>query len=800
VAVAFDAVAPGATPAAGTTSLSWSHTCVAGATHLLVAAVLDAPNDSGMTMSATYNGVAMTSLGIWHTGGSTAGFLQVWALANPPTGSAFTVSVTSTGSPTQMEGGSLSFTGSGALSAVQATVSSGAQTNPSGNFTGAVSGNIVAGFCGAGSALTQTGSFTNRFNGGNAVNGAGFIAGSTIASSGTVTDSFTMSPADFWAVALVEVQAGISSVVSPLQPGGPTWRGHFNPTHQVHPPVEPGIQQRVYKAEGAPTQPGGLTWRRWFNRPQQMHPSVEPGIQQSVYLPEGAPLQPGGPTWSRRFDRWQQDPGSAVGTTPVSLGDVAAADDQDPSIAADVPVADTAGAVDSIDTQILDNSGAPPQPGGPTWRRFFRRTQIAPVQMDAVLAIGDAAGAVELPAVAADVPAGDVGAAAESPSIAADVPVSDVAGAVDSISIAAISVDGTSQPPQPGGSVWSRWFRRHQQDPGAVNPQVPVADAAAAADAISVAADVQAADVAGAVDSITFQILDNSGAPPQPGGPVWRRWFARKQQDPGSFTGGVPVPLGEAGAAVDSVDGGIAASLVPPDVAGGTEALSLAVSLSQGDAAGASDAISVSVSALDTTGAPPQSGGPVWRRWFARSQQDPGSSTPRLASSGTVLWQAAPYRTRWKATAAIGQRWSEAPPRARWRARPFPAQWSAVPARSRWRARLVNFDPVSALSLSENNILWTSDLAGTVIDPTVAPLTVQHAFPVSSGDITRPTPPSAWFTATWLAGETIKGFVSQCLVGPGGAVTLAAGKYDVHGKILGSPEIPVVFVGVLTVY
>ena len=112
------------------------------------------------------------------------------------------------------------------------------------------------------------------------------------------------------------------------------------------------------------------------------------------------------------------------------------------------------------------------------------------------------------------------------------------------------------------------------------------------------------------------------------------------------------------------------------------------------------------------------------------------------------------------------------------------------------------FTPIAAVSLQEVNVLWTSDLAGTVIDPTVAPLVVKMAFPVSSGDVNAPAQPVTWYSASWLSGATIKGYIAQCLVGPGGGVVaLVAGQsYDVWSQIQGSPEVPMIFAGVQHVY
>ena len=101
--------------------------------------------------------------------------------------------------------------------------------------------------------------------------------------------------------------------------------------------------------------------------------------------------------------------------------------------------------------------------------------------------------------------------------------------------------------------------------------------------------------------------------------------------------------------------------------------------------------------------------------------------------------------------------------------------------------------------------MWTSELAGTRIDPTgqtagQAALPVLMAFPVSSGDPLQPSPPVTWFAASWLLGSTSAGFVSQALVGPGGVTMLTAGlNYDTWGMIVGAPETPMIFAGTLPV-
>jgi hypothetical protein len=73
---------------------------------------------------------------------------------------------------------------------------------------------------------------------------------------------------------------------------------------------------------------------------------------------------------------------------------------------------------------------------------------------------------------------------------------------------------------------------------------------------------------------------------------------------------------------------------------------------------------------------------------------------------------------------------------------------------------------------------------------------------VSSGNPALPAQPATWFTASWLLGGTGKGYIAQCLVGPGGGVvTLTAGQIlDVWSKIIGAPEVPAKFAGSLSVY
>ena len=166
----------------------------------------------------------------------------------------------------------------------------------------------------------------------------------------------------------------------------------------------------------------------------------------------------------------------------------------------------------------------------------------------------------------------------------------------------------------------------------------------------------------------------------------------------------------------------------------------------------------------------------------------PGAPAAPAAADGTVTWTAAAAAPRWRAYMTY-------------------ARWTIQPANPRWRITMANFLPIAALSLEEVNVTWASDLDGTSIDPTGQTagqllLPVQMAFPVSSGNPALPAEPVTWLTAAWLLGGTGKGYVAQCLIGPGGGVvTLSAGvTYDVWSKITGSPEIPAKYAGSLSVY
>jgi hypothetical protein len=462
---------------------------------------------------------------------------------------------------------------------------------------------------------------------------------------------------------------------------------------------------------------------------------------------------------------------------PVQPDAAAATDATGISVSAAVPASDVGAAAETLSFTSVQES--PVYPVAQRWLTKLRwlTPVLPPVSQPSLIATDVGAATDADPtgiSVAGAIPLPDVGAAVESaPAITVTAPVSDVAGAAEVLA----TVSTQESPVYPVAQqrlVRLRWLPAIvvSSPPSVLGTPIPLGDAGAAVDdvtstaitvtaplgdvggsveSLSVAAVIPQSDVAAGVETGAFSAAIPAG---DAGGAV---------ESPGIAA---DVPAGDVAAGADSVSGGIAVSLGASDVAGGTEALSATVAAGLGDVAGAADAISVFV--------PPT--GPV------------------------TYWKAVPARLRWQVTITPG-RWRQDAARLRWQAQPGPAQWVAVPARARWRAQLTVFDAISAGSKENINVTWTSDLDGTVVDPTVTPFVVQMAFPVSSGNINAPSQPSTWYTGAWLAGGTGKGFVAQVIVGPGGGlVTLAAGKYDVWSQITGTSENPRKFVGVLTVY
>lgn len=227
MAVVFDAVGPSATgtsvSGAPPSGLTWSHTCT-GTNRLLVVGVAYAAggayggNDSTASMSATYNGVSMTSAGIRHSNDATVGFAQLFYLVAPATGSnTVSVSISGWGGNTvEVLGGSVSFTGVSQSTPIQNfTTAAGSSSSPSLSVATS-SQNMAVALSASGTNITSD-SQTSRWllnHDGNT--GVGNITQSTANNASSATFSYTLASSDFWAVLGLDVVASSSGALTPL--------------------------------------------------------------------------------------------------------------------------------------------------------------------------------------------------------------------------------------------------------------------------------------------------------------------------------------------------------------------------------------------------------------------------------------------------------------------------------------------------------------------------------------------------------------------------------------------------------
>lgn len=117
MAVVFDAVGPdsaGASGSGSTTTLSWSHTCDASASLLVVGITVGRFSTPPSITSVTYNGVAMTSLDK-QVVDSGLGYVQLYYLLDPDPGTNTVLVTRGSATNTFMQCGSLSFIGAGSV-------------------------------------------------------------------------------------------------------------------------------------------------------------------------------------------------------------------------------------------------------------------------------------------------------------------------------------------------------------------------------------------------------------------------------------------------------------------------------------------------------------------------------------------------------------------------------------------------------------------------------------------------------------------------------------------------------------
>ncbi len=211
MAVAFDAVGPSsAGTAASGTSLSWSHTCTGSNLVLVVGVAIGIIGDSGKSASATYNGVAMTSAGVVHSGAGTDGFVQMFYLAGPATG-ANTVAITITGGSVDITGGSVSFTGAHQTTPlINIATNTGVGTTASVSVTNASGNMVVDALCDGAGVNAGSGTTERWHKDSNSNSAAGNAGQSTSSSTGTVNMTYDLN-SDSWGIIGASVQAAPST-------------------------------------------------------------------------------------------------------------------------------------------------------------------------------------------------------------------------------------------------------------------------------------------------------------------------------------------------------------------------------------------------------------------------------------------------------------------------------------------------------------------------------------------------------------------------------------------------------------
>jgi hypothetical protein len=219
MAVAFDAVGPSSAGQSGTltASITWSHTCAGANRYAVVCASFGTSgSDAGITLSATFGGTSMASLGVVHSNNGTSGFVQLFGLVNPATG-ANTVVVTASSGTNDIVGGSISFTGVHQTTPVGTAVTNfGAATPATVAVTGTTAGNMVVDAVCNGNNITSSNQTQRWLKNAFTTTAAGCAAGSTAAAGGTVTMSYAVT-ADWYGIVGVEVKAASAG----LPPGYP---------------------------------------------------------------------------------------------------------------------------------------------------------------------------------------------------------------------------------------------------------------------------------------------------------------------------------------------------------------------------------------------------------------------------------------------------------------------------------------------------------------------------------------------------------------------------------------------------
>jgi len=197
MAVSFDASSIG-NVISGTTNVSFSHTCAANATLLIVGC-----GERSVVSGVTYNGVAMTSAtGAFNNGASNNS--NIFYLLNPATGTNTVVVSHSSGATVAI---AMSFIGAGSISG--ATTATGNSTTPSVTIT-STTNSLVADWVNhnQGAILTATGTGQTRQQ---HLEQANAVAGSSTTGAASTTVSYSCVGANLWSIGAVSIDPIVNS-------------------------------------------------------------------------------------------------------------------------------------------------------------------------------------------------------------------------------------------------------------------------------------------------------------------------------------------------------------------------------------------------------------------------------------------------------------------------------------------------------------------------------------------------------------------------------------------------------------
>lgn len=204
MAIAFDA-SPSAVTGSAVETKTWAHTCTGSNLILIVGLAFRSTVSS---VSVTYNGVAMTSVGDT-AAGPTGGVVYMFRLVNPATGANNVVANWTTAS--NMVGGSMSFTGVSQSDPIGTPTTATGTASPATTTVSSATGELVVDALSSNAVLPSVGADqTTRYGPTLSTNVYG--AGSTEAGASSVTMSWTFGSAANWGIVAVPLKPSVDFV------------------------------------------------------------------------------------------------------------------------------------------------------------------------------------------------------------------------------------------------------------------------------------------------------------------------------------------------------------------------------------------------------------------------------------------------------------------------------------------------------------------------------------------------------------------------------------------------------------